>query len=611
MNKIIDQTFKVAIYLRLSKEDDDLSCSSGAKSESNSISNQRKLIYDFMKSHPELELYDEYKDDGKSGSNFDRAEFQRMMKDIEAGKVNCVIVKDQSRFGRDYIDVGKYKEKIFPKLGVRFITINEGYDSLSATSSDDLAFTINSFVYDFYIRDISTKIRTNLTAKKQNGEYAGAFVAYGYVKDSDDKSKLVVDPFAANVVRDIFRWKIEGLSPQNIAVRLNELGIPSPAEYKRLSGSKYKTSFQTSSKAIWSHVSVRRILKNEIYLGVMIQGKRTTPNYKTKTVVAKAESEWLRVEGTHEAIISVRDFELVQELLKDDTHCRAGDVTVPVYAGRIYCGDCGATAVRKTASYAGKRYVYYVCNANKHDKTVCSRHSIREDVLDQVIYQTVRHQIDLLLDVDKALRQFENLSWEKHKLKQLDARIEIQEEVVRKNNTLRLGIYEDLRAGLLDRSEYESLKKELAERIDEATAAIEKLNKEKREILDGVSKQQSWVEQFRQYENVTELTRPMVIHLIERINIFEDSNIEIVFRHRNQIEEILQFISEKTANKKVLAMPIREVGKWPEYHGKTAFPKVSRKVKGRPCFVPHFMFVCLLRTTARSMQIQLKIRNCC
>lgn len=560
MNKIIDQTFKVAIYLRLSKEDDDLSCSSGAKSESNSISNQRKLIYDFMKSHPELELYDEYKDDGKSGSNFDRAEFQRMMKDIEAGKVNCVVVKDQSRFGRDYIDVGKYKEKIFPKLGVRFITINEGYDSLSATSSDDLAFTINSFVYDFYIRDISTKIRTNLTAKKQNGEYAGAFVAYGYVKDSNDKSKLVVDQFAADVVRDIFRWKIEGLSPQNIAVRLNELGIPSPAEYKKLSGSNYKTSFQTSSKAVWSHVSVRRILKNEIYLGVMIQGKRTTPNYKTKTVVTKAESEWLRVEGTHEAIISVRDFELVQELLRDDTHCRAGDVIVPVYAGRIYCGDCGAAAVRKTVSYAGRRYVYYVCNANKHDKTVCSRHSIREDILGQVIYQTVRHQIDLLLDVDKALRQFENLSWEKHKLKQLDASIEIQEEVVRKNNTLRLGIYEDLRAGLLDRSEYESLKKELAERIAEATAAIEKLNKEKREILDGVSKQQSWIEQFRQYENVTELTRPMVIHLIERINIFEDSNIEIVFRHRNQIEEILRFISEQTTDKKVLAMPIREVG---------------------------------------------------
>ena len=168
--------------------------------------------------------------------------------------------------------------------------------------------------------------------------------------------------------------------------------------------------------------------------------------------------------------------------------------------------------------------------------------------MDRVIYQTVRHQIDLLLDVDKALRQFENLSWEKHKLKQLDASIEIQEEVVRKNNTLRLGIYEDLRAGLLDRSEYESLKKELAERIDEATAAIEKLNKEKREILDGVSKQQSWIEQFRQYENVTELTRPMVIHLIKRINIFEDSNIEIVFRYRDEYKELCTYLEGRQAD---------------------------------------------------------------
>ena len=146
MNKHIDQTFKVAIYLRLSKEDGDLLRSSGNKNESNSISNQRQLIYHFMKNHPELELYDEYKDDGVSGSTFDRADFQRMMDDIEAGKVNCVIVKDQSRFGRDYIEVGKYKEKIFPQMGVRFITINEGYDSFSASSSDDMAFTINSFV---------------------------------------------------------------------------------------------------------------------------------------------------------------------------------------------------------------------------------------------------------------------------------------------------------------------------------------------------------------------------------------------------------------------------------------------------------------------------------
>lgn len=560
MNKLIDKTFKVAIYLRLSKEDDDLSVISSNKSESNSISNQRQLILNYMKKHPELELYDEYKDDGKSGSNFERAEFQRMMEDIEAGRVNCVIVKDQSRFGRDYIEVGKYKEKIFPKLGVRFITINEGYDSLSATSSDDLAYVINSFVNDFYIRDISTKIRTNLTAKKQNGEYASAFVAFGYVKDIEDKSKLVVDTYAAEIVKDIFRWKIDGLSPQSIAKRLNELGIPSPAEYKKLCGSKYKTSFKTSKKATWSHSSVRRILKDEIYLGITVQGKSTTLNYKTKTMVAKDKSEWFRVEGTHEPIISARDFELVEELLKDDTRSSSDKAAVPIYAGRIFCGDCGSSAVRKSVSYSGKKYVYYVCSANKHDKNVCSKHSVREDILYQVVFQTVKQQILLLLDVDKALQGLEALAWENHRLKKLDESIEIQNEIINKNNSLRLGIYEDLQSGLLDKPEYDSLKKELSSRIDAALAATEELNKEKREVLEGVSNRQSWIEQFRQYENITELTRNMVVHLIERINIFENSNIEIVFRHKDQINEMISFIGERKKRKNTIVLPESEVG---------------------------------------------------
>lgn len=560
MNKLIDKTFKVAIYLRLSKEDDDLSVISSNKSESNSISNQRQLILNYMKKHPELELYDEYKDDGKSGSNFERAEFQRMMEDIEAGRVNCVIVKDQSRFGRDYIEVGKYKEKIFPKLGVRFITINEGYDSLSATSSDDLAYVINSFVNDFYIRDISTKIRTNLTAKKQNGEYASAFVAFGYVKDIEDKSKLVVDTYAAEIVKDIFRWKIDGLSPQSIAKRLNELGIPSPAEYKKLCGSKYKTSFKTSKKATWSHSSVRRILKDEIYLGITVQGKSTTLNYKTKTMVAKDKSEWFRVEGTHEPIISARDFELVEELLKDDTRSSSDKAAVPIYAGRIFCGDCGSSAVRKSVSYSGKKYVYYVCSANKRDKNVCSKHSVREDILYQVVFQTVKQQILLLLDVDKALQGLEALAWENHRLKKLDESIEIQKEIINKNNSLRLGIYEDLQSGLLDKPEYDSLKKELSSRIDAAVSATEELNKEKREVLEGVSNRQSWIEQFRQYENITELTRNMVIHLIERINIFESSNIEIVFRHKDQINEMISFIGEREKRKNTIVLPESEVG---------------------------------------------------
>ncbi len=559
MNKLIDQTFKVAMYLRLSKEDGDLSRSSGDKNESNSISNQRQLIYHFLKNHPELELYDEYKDDGVSGSTFDRTDFQRMMNDIEAGKVNCVIVKDQSRFGRDYIEVGKYKEKIFPQMGVRFITINEGYDSYSATSSDDLAFTINSFVYDFYIRDISTKIRTNLATKMRNGEYTSNFVVFGYAKDPGNKNKLVIDSYAAEIVRDIFNWKKDGLSPQCIADKLNALGIPSPAEYKKLCGANYKSGFQSGKKSAWGHGSVRRILRNEIYTGVTIQGKSSSPNYKTKKRIPKDESEWYRVEGTHEAIISVRDFKLVQELLKEDTHSYDADGNTPAYSGRIFCGDCGASAVRKTVCASGTRYVYYVCGAHKLDKSVCSKHTIREDVLDKVVYETVRQQITLLLDVDKALQKFEALAWEKSKIKKINDSIAIQNEILQKNSILRLGIYEDLKAGLLDKSEYDTLKAELTDRINEAMASIEYLNAEKRELSEGISKQQAWIEQFRQYENISEITRKMIIHMVERINIYEDSVIEIIFRHQDQVKEILEFIEEQERQLKIITMPRLEV----------------------------------------------------
>lgn len=290
-----------------------------------------------------------------------------------------------------------------------------------------------------------------------------------------------------------------------------------------------------------------------------IQGKTSSPNYKTKKRVRKDESEWFRVEGTHEAIISVRDFKLVQELLKEDTHSYDADGTTPTYGGRIYCGDCGAPAVRKTVCASGTRYVYYVCGAHKLDKTVCSKHTMREDVLDKVVFETVRQQLDLLLDIDKALQKYEALSWEKNKIKKLDDNIAIQNEIIQKNSMLRLGLYEDFKAELLDRSEYDTLKAELTDRIEDATASIEYLNSEKRELLEGVTQQQAWIEQFRQYENISEITRKMIIHLVERINVFEDSTIEIVFRHQDQVKEILEFIDERERRKKIITMPRLEV----------------------------------------------------
>ena len=235
--------YHAAIYLRLSKDDGDISFSS-KKQESNSIQSQRELLTAFLRQHPEMELYGEYKDDGWTGTNFDRPDFQRMLEDVKAGKINCIVVKDLSRFGRDYILCGKYIEKVFPQLGVRFIAVNDGYDTLTATGTDSIVVPFKNLINDSYSRDISIKVRTNLEVKRRQGACIANFAVYGYAKDPEDKNHLVEDPYAAGVVRDIFTWAVEGLSPGSIASRLNQLGVLSPMEYKKSQGLRFKTQFK-------------------------------------------------------------------------------------------------------------------------------------------------------------------------------------------------------------------------------------------------------------------------------------------------------------------------------------------------------------------------------
>ena len=264
--------------------------------------------------------------------------------------------EDLSRFGRDYIDCGKYIEKLFPQLRVRFIAINDHYDTAEDHHSDSILIPFKNLINDSYSRDISVKVRSNLAVKRQQGEFIGNYAVYGYMKDPENKNHLIIDAYAAAVVRDIFRWKIEGFSPSSIADRLNKAGILSPMEYKKAQGSRFETTFKKTSVAEWSDVAVRRILKNEIYTGVMVQGKRTTPNYKTKTTVIKDKSEWIRIENTHEAIISRGDFELIQRLLKEDTRSGSMDTAVHPLCGRIFCADCGAPIIRKTVTTKKKTY---------------------------------------------------------------------------------------------------------------------------------------------------------------------------------------------------------------------------------------------------------------
>lgn len=308
-----ETVYNADIYLRLSKED-------GDKEESDSIVNQRSLILDFLKSMPDITVHKIRIDDGYSGVDFNRPDFIKMIDDIKTGIVNCVVVKDFSRFGRNYIESGKYIQMLFPRVGVRFIAVNDAYDSAKVQGyANNIIVPFKNMVNDAYCADISVKVRSHLEVKRKKGEFVGAFAMYGYAKDKNDKNKLVIDDFAADVVRDIFKWKLEGMSADGIADKLNLCGILSPMEYKRYLGLRYNTAFKVNATAKWTAKAVTRILTNAVYTGVLEQGKRTRPNYKVRVCLEVPKEKWIRHEGTHDYIIERDIFDTVQELLKQDT----------------------------------------------------------------------------------------------------------------------------------------------------------------------------------------------------------------------------------------------------------------------------------------------------
>lgn len=537
----LSKTYLCGGYLRLSKEDDDI-----AKSEtlqSNSIENQKEYIEDYLQSKPEIRVVDFYIDDGYSGVNFDRPDFQRMLQDIKDKKINCVIVKDLSRLGRNYIEVGKYIERLFPFLGVRFIAINDNFDSADdAALSNNIIVPFKNLINDAYCRDISIKIRSHLEVKRKRGEFIGAFPVYGYMR-GEDKNKLIVDPCAAEIVKEIFAMKMEGMSQQAIADELNRLGVLSPAEYKKEQGSGYKTVFQTHSRAKWTAVAVLRVLTNEVYMGTLIQGKESTPNYKVRVREKKPKEEWIRVENAHEAIISRTDFELISDILQKDTRVSTGKSAVSVYSGYLVCADCGCSMVRKKVRSGSLEYVYYVCSGNKKDKDICSSHRISENTLNMAITKTLQLHLKQLGDLQESIRYIRETSGNSDKIKKLVLQSEKRKEDIEKYNRLKLECYEDYKKELITQDEYMLFKKELDNRIEEIQRAITELGKKKRMLLDGGYEKESLLEKFLTSKEI-ELKRSILVRFISKIYVYEDHRIEIIFRYQDEIRQLLGIVEE-------------------------------------------------------------------
>ena len=553
----LDRNYKAAIYLRLSREDGDFSCSS-EKFESNSISNQRLVIMDFLKKCPEITFTREYCDDGYTGANFDRPEFQKMMEAVKKGEIDCIVVKDLSRFGREYIDAGAYIQKLFPLLGVRFIAINDNYDNAQPGAADnELILPFKNLMNDSYCRDISIKVRSNLEAKRRNGQFVGSKVVYGYMRSPENKNLLVVDPEAAAVVQDIFRWKIDGQSPAQIADRLNRNHIPSPIEYKKGKGLNQRTCFQTKEVAQWSAVAIYRILKNEIYTGTLIQGKTTSPNHKVKKTVPKAPNEWSRTEHAHEAIIAPAQFDLVQRLMLDDTRSPAGAKGVHLFSGKVFCADCGSPMVRKVSHYQDREYTYFICGGNKADKHVCSSHMIREDMVYHTVLAVIQAQIAVAMDMSAALRQVDSLAWENRELERIKSKHDFQEEIADKNRRLKVGAYDDFKNGFISREDYKTFTEQFDRQIQEAMEAIAQLDRERNSIMGGLAKQQGWLAQFTQYENIQELSRNSVVALVDHIEIRESKDIDVCLLHSDHFASIVAFLNEQRAKADTGIVPFR------------------------------------------------------
>ena len=543
MSEPITRVWNTTLYLRLSRDD-------GDKEESNSITGQRALLRDYLTKNPELREYAVRVDDGFSGSTFERPAFGAMLADVKAGKTDCIIVKDLSRFGRNYLDAGEYIEKIFPFLGVRFIAINDNYDSNKGhSSSDDLIIPFKILINEAYCRDISVKIRSQLEIKRKSGQYIGSFATYGYMKDDIQKNKLIVDEYAADIVRDIFKWKLDGVSPQDIADKLNLAGILSPLEYKKSIGMNFSTPFKANAQALWSAGSIIRILKNSVYVGVLTQGKATTPSYKVHKRLTKPEDEWIVIQDNHEPIIDCVDFDSVQKALSLDTRTSPNEDSVQLFSGMVFCGECGASMVRKTVPAGNKKYVYYVCSANKNDKT-CSAHSIRDTALEEIVLEALRQYIRDVVDLQELLEITDTAPLRTAEAQKVQRQLDKKRGELERYQKLLMSLYENLADNIITKDEYARLKKNYADRAEEAERQLDVLQATIDAIHEHGGEDKAWMEQFKKRQNLTALDRNIVVSLIERVMVYSDHRIEVTYRWQDEFAwqmDILRRVQEKEA----------------------------------------------------------------
>ena len=528
--------YKATAYIRLSYTDD-------RSSESDSVSNQRKLIENFVQRNPDIEVVSEKIDDGYSGIIFDRPAFKEMMQDVTDGNINCVIVKDLSRLGREYIETGRYLRRVFPAYGVRFIAITDNIDTAHESSGDDLTVSVKNIMNEAYCRDISIKTRTSLDVKRRNGDFVGAFTVYGYMKSEDNKNQLVPDPYAARVVRDIFRMRLEGASALRIARELNRLGILSPLAYKKNNGLPYaKKGYADKEDCKWSATTIIRILQDETYIGTLVQGKQGTPHYKIKQMEQRPESEWIRIPDAHEALIAKQDFDLVQRIRNLDTRTAPKEDTVYLFSGVLICGCCGNRMTRKTNRVNGKEYHYYYCPTGK--KKGCANPTmLKESTLIDCVRESLKAYICNVASLESMLTSIDQSRINQALVKEYTDHITDNERRLAQVLELKSRLYESLVEGILTKEEYTSYKAKYTKQTEDIKAAIAALKEKLTDVLENRSERNRWISHFTQFESLETLDRKALIHMVQSIQVISKTELNIRFTYEDEYKKAIQLVA--------------------------------------------------------------------
>lgn len=508
--------YKVGIYLRLSRDDEN-------EGDSQSIKNQREFLTKYVKAQDNWLLVDIYIDDGYTGTNYNRPDFIRMKQDIEDGKINLVITKDLSRLGRDYIDTGYYLEKYFPAKRVRYISVNDGIDTFSKTSNNDIG-PFMSVVNDMYAKDISKKVRTAKKTKAEKGEFIGAFAPYGYKKHPNDITKLVIDEEAAQVVKYIFTEYNKGNGLAYVARRLNEQNIECPSVYKQRTTKFHCKSFY----GLWGHETIKKILTNRVYIGELIQRKGEMVSYKVKKYIALPESEHTIKKAAHDSIVSIEEFNLAQSLLKTKTHTRhSKDSKDHLLSGIVYCPRCN-NKYRFAVQKGLKDDMVAVCSTyNRYGKEYCSRVAIKESILNNAVKEDLKAIAKQKLDKQNLLKLNEINDIKKEKTKISKTKFEYENRINQINKMIKTA-YEDKVNGVITVEEFNLMigdyRKEKEEILQKSKLIEERLNSFDRSKEDELIKM---IKKITDFDNIDKQT---IVSLIDRIEVIDAETIKINYK---------------------------------------------------------------------------------